>query len=270
MVARIAGPTHREENAMEQVNVGDLRDKVKVMYKAVAEQPQGTFHFEMGRALAERLGYPSGELDTVPPEAIESFAGVGYHLGLAAITAGERVVDLGSGSGMDAFIAAHQAGAGGEVIGVDMTDQQLAKARRLAAREGYAGVRFETGYIEEAPVPDGRADVLISNGVINLCTDKAAVFREIARILKPGGRMAISDIVTERQLTEAIVCDVNLWASCIGGAMQQDDYRRGIEEAGLEIVKVQENPEYRFISDSAQGATETFGVKSISVLASKS
>ena len=112
-------------------------------------------------------------------------------------------------------------------------------------------------------------DVVISNGVINLCDDKTAVFREIARMLKPGGRMAISDIVTERQLTEAIVCDVNLWASCIGGAMQQDDYRRAIEEAGLLLRTVQDNPQYQFISDSAQGATETFGVKSISVLATK-
>ena len=255
---------------MERIDVSQLRDKVKVMYRAVAEEPDGSFHFEMGRGMAVRLGYSVGELDKVPPEAIESFAGVGYHLGLAAIAAGERVVDLGSGSGMDAFLAAHQAAAGGQVTGVDMTEEQLDKAGRLAARDGYSGVRFEKGYIEEAPVPDGWADVVISNGVINLCDDKEAVFREIARMLKLGGRMAISDIVTEHQLTEAIVCDVNLWASCIGGAMQEDDYRRSIENAGLRLVKLQENPEYHFISDSAQGATETFGVKSISVLATKS
>jgi SAM-dependent methyltransferase len=251
------------------VDVEELRDKVKVMYKAVAEKPNGSFHFEMGRTLAQRLGYPAGELDKVPPEAIESFAGVGHHLGLAVIATGERVVDLGSGSGMDAFLAANQAGASGDVIGVDMTDEQLAKARRLAARDGFAGVRFEQGYIERAPVPDGWADVVVSNGVINLCDDKGAVFREIARMLKPGGRMAISDIVTELHLTEAIVCDVNLWASCIGGAMQRDDYLRAIGAAGLELVKLQENPEYHFISDSAQGATETFGVRSISVLATR-
>ncbi len=255
---------------MEQVDVDALRDKVKVMYRAVADAPHGTFHFEMGRGLAERLGYPQNELDKVPVEAIESFAGVGYHLGLAAIRPAERIADLGSGSGMDAFLAARQAGSAGETVGVDMTDEQLDKARRLAARDGHSSVRFEKGYIEQAPLADESIDVVISNGVINLCDDKQGVFREIARILKPGGRMAISDIVTERQLTEAIVCDVNLWASCIGGAMQQDEYRNAIESAGLEVRTVQDNPQYRFISESAQGATETFGVKSVSILAIKS
>jgi SAM-dependent methyltransferase len=254
---------------MTRVDVDELREKVKVMYRAVATEPSGTFHFEMGRDLAQRLGYSEDDLDRVPAEAIESFAGVGYHLGLADIATGERVVDLGSGSGMDAFIAALHAGSTGEVIGVDMTDEQLAKARRLGERDGFGTVRFEQGYIENAPVEAGWADVVVSNGVINLCDDKAAVFREIARMLAPRGRMAISDIVTEHQLTEAIVCDVNLWASCIGGAMQQDDYRTAIESAGLQVQEIRENPEYEFISDSAQGATKTFGVKSVSILAVK-
>jgi arsenite methyltransferase len=255
---------------MTSIDVESLRDKVKAMYQAVADEPQGTFHFEMGYGLAVRLGYPSTELDEIPPEAIESFAGVGHHLGLADLQPGDRVVDLGSGSGTDAFLAARKVGAGGTVVGVDMTDAQLAKARRLAERAGFANTRFEKGYIEHVPVPDASADVVISNGVINLCSDKPAVFREIARVLAPGGRMAISDIVTENHLTEAIVCDVNLWASCIGGAMQQDDYRAAIEGAGLTIQILQPNPEYQFSSDSAQGATETFGVKSISVLATRS
>lgn len=254
---------------MTTIDVEGLRDKVKTMYRAVADEPHGTFHFEMGYDLAARLGYPTGQLDQVPSEAIESFAGVGHHLALAALQPGDRVVDLGSGSGMDAFLAARQVGDGGEVVGIDMTDAQLAKSRRLAERDGYTNIRFEKGYIENAPVADGFATVVISNGVINLCSDKGAVFREIARMLGPGGRLAISDIVTEHQLTEAIVCDVNLWASCIGGAMQQDDYRSAIEAAGLSIDTVQENPQYRFISDSAQGATRTFGVKSVSILATK-
>lgn len=254
---------------MTSIDVDNLRDKVKAMYQAVANEPQGEFHFEMGYDLAVRLGYPTAELDQVPPEAVKSFAGVGYHLGLARLQPGDRVVDLGSGSGMDALLAARAVGPTGEVIGIDMTDAQLDKARRLAARDGFDNARFELGYIECAPVPDQSADVVISNGVINLCNDKPAVFREIARILVPGGRMAISDIVTEHQLTEAIVCDVDLWASCIGGAMQKDAYRAAIEAAGLSIGTIQENPEYEFISESAQGATSTYGVKSISVLASK-
>jgi len=254
---------------MTQVDVDELREKVKVMYRAVATAPSGTFHFEMGHDLARRLGYPADELDRVPGDAVESFAGVGYHLGVADIGAGDRIVDLGSGSGMDSFIAALRAGPSGEVVGVDMTDEQLAKARRLGTRQGFTTVRFEQGYIEHAPVESESADVVMSNGVINLCDDKAAVFREIARMLAPGGRMAISDIVTEKQLTEVIVCDVNLWASCIGGAMQQDDYRQAIESAGLQVHEIRENSEYEFVSDSARGAMKTFGVKSVSILAVK-
>lgn len=254
---------------MASIDVEELRDKVKGMYRDVAEDPHGEFHFEMGKALAIRLGYEAADLDAIPAEAIDSFAGVGCPLAAAGIEPGERVVDLGSGSGTDAFAAARHTGAAGEVVGIDMTDGQLAKARRLAERDGVTNVRFEEGLIESSPVADGWADVVISNGVINLCADKAGVFREVARILRPGGRMSISDIVTEQPLTEAIVCDTTLWAACIGGAMQQDDYRAAIESARLEVVKVEDNPEYRFVSDSALGATTTFGVKSISVLARK-
>jgi len=254
---------------MANVDVAELRDKVKGMYRSVAEDPHGEFHFEMGRAMALRLGYQAADLDAIPPEAIDSFAGVGCPLAAAGIEPGDRVVDLGSGSGMDAFVAARHTGPTGEVVGIDMTDGQLAKARALAQREGVTSVRFEEGLIESAPIADGWADVVISNGVINLCADKAGVFQEVARILRPGGRMSISDIVTEKPLTEAIVCDATLWAACIGGAMQQDAYRSTMESAGLEVVKVEDNPEYRFVSDSAQGATATFGVKSVSILARK-
>jgi arsenite methyltransferase len=254
---------------MPVVDAEQLRAKVKDMYKAVAEQPHGTFHFEMGRELALRLGYPAAQLDLVPSEAIESFAGVGYHLRLAAFSPGERVLDMGSGSGMDAFLASLAVSPGGHAIGIDMTEEQLTKARGLAAGGGFRNTRFEQAYIEDLPVDTGSVDVVISNGVINLCADKRAVFAEIARVLRPGGRMAISDIVTEKQLTEAIVCDVNLWASCIGGARQQDDYRTGIEDAGLKVSEFQDNPQYGFLSGSAQGAAKTFGVKSVSILAVK-
>jgi SAM-dependent methyltransferase len=247
----------------------ELESKVKAMYRDVAENPFGEFHFEMGRTMAERLGYAPADLDRIPAEAIESFAGVGYYFHLADLAPGEIVVDLGSGSGMDTFVASLKVGARGKVTGVDMTDEQRAKAERLRDRDGFLNVTYVKGYIEDAPLPDGVADAVISNGVINLATDKSTVFREAARLLKSGGRFAISDIVTEVRLPDSIVCNSTLWAACIGGAAQQDDYRRMIEEAGLRVVEVEENPQYQFISDNAKGASRKFGVKSISLLAVK-
>jgi arsenite methyltransferase len=247
----------------------ELELKVKAMYRSVAEEPHGDFHFEMGRIMAERLGYAPEDLDRVPKEAIESFAGVGYYFHLADLKPGEVVVDLGSGSGMDTFIAALRVGPRGKVTGVDMTDEQRAKAEKLRDRDDFLNVTYVKGYIEETPMPDGVADVVISNGVINLATDKTKVFREAARLLKSGGRFAISDIVTEVQLPENIVCNSTLWAACIGGAAQQDNYRHMIEAAGLRLVKVEDNPQYQFISDNAKGASRKFGVKSISLLAVK-
>ncbi|RWL93723.1 methyltransferase domain-containing protein [Mesorhizobium sp.] len=247
----------------------DLETKVKDMYRAVAEHPDGEFHFEMGRALAERLGYPTDYLDRVPAEAIASFAGVGYYFHLAALVAGETVVDLGSGSGMDTFIAARHVGEKGKVIGVDMTDEQRAKADRLRDADSFTNVTYLKGYIEEVPLPAACADVVISNGVINLATDKGRVFQEAARLLKSGGRLAISDIVTEIQLPENIVCNSTLWAACIGGAAQQDSYRTLIEGAGLRVETVEDNPAYQFISENAKGASRKYGVKSVSILAVK-
>ena len=247
----------------------ELESKVKAMYRSVAEDPHGEFHFEMGRAMAERLGYAPADLDRIPAEAIESFAGVGYYFHLADPKSGETVVDLGSGSGMDTFIAALKVGPRGKVIGVDMTDEQRAKAERLRDRDGFLNVTYVKGYIEQAPLPDGLADLVISNGVINLATDKSKVFGEAGRLLKSGGRFAISDIVTEVQLPESIVCNSTLWAACIGGAAQQGNYQQMIEAAGLGLVKVEDNPQYQFISDNAKGASKKFGVKSISLLAVK-
>ena len=247
----------------------ELEAKVKAMYRSVAENPKGDFHFEMGRAMAERLGYPPADLDRIPAESIESFAGVGYYFHLADAKPGETVVDLGSGSGMDTFVAALKVGPRGKVIGVDMTDEQRAKAERLRDRDGFLNVTYVKGYIEEAPLPDGVADLVISNGVINLATDKPKVFREAARLLKAGGRFAISDIVTEVQLPESIVCNSTLWAACIGGAAHQDTYREMVQGAGLRLATVQDNPQYQFISDNAKGASKKFGVKSISLLAFK-
>lgn len=247
----------------------DLEAKVKDMYRAVAENPYGEFHFEMGRALAARLGYPAADLDRIPSESIASFAGVGYYFHLADLKPGETVIDLGSGSGMDTFIAALHVGEPGKVTGIDMTDEQRAKSERLRARDGFPNITYMKGYIEDVPLPDASADVVISNGVVNLATDKGKVFGEAARLLKPGGRLAISDIVTEIQLPDSIVCNSTLWAACIGGAAQQDNYRNLIEGAGLRVKMIEDNPAYEFISDNAKGASRKYGVKSVSILATK-
>jgi arsenite methyltransferase len=245
----------------------ELEERVKHMYEEVALEPQHEFHFETGRPLAERLGYPAADLDRIPAAAIESFAGVGYFLDLAALTPGEAVLDLGSGSGMDSFLAALATGSEGRVVGVDMTDAQLAKATELAAEGGFASVEFRKGYIEEPPVDEASVDCVISNGVVNLSPDKPAVFAAVARALRPGGRLALADIVTTEQLPEGVTCDASLWAACIGGAMQRDRYREAIEAAGFEIVSLRENDEYHFVSDRADNATRKYGVKSVSLLA---
>jgi arsenite methyltransferase len=250
------------------IDVADLRDRIRDMYREVADNPDGDFHFETGRAVAERLGYPGEWLDAVPADAAASFAGVGHFLDLAAIEPGETILDLGSGSGTDAFIAAHLTGPTGRVMGVDMTDAQLAKARRLRDARGLRNVVFVEGLIEDPPAEPGRIDVVISNGVINLAPDKDAVFAAAARALRPGGRLAIADIVSARELIERTRRNVALWAACIAGAVPRDDYLGAIEAAGLRIETVREN-RYEFLSPRAQAAADKYGVTSVSVLARK-
>jgi arsenite methyltransferase len=177
------------------------------------------------------------------------------------------VLDLGSGSGTDSFLAAVAAGAAGGVVGIDMTEAQLVKARRLARESGFGNVEFIAAYIEQPPVDDGSFDCVISNGVINLSPDKPAVFAAAARALRPGGRLALADIVSARQLPEGVTCDASLWAACIGGAMQRDAYREAIEAAGFEIDTWRQNSEYRFVSERADKATRKYGVTSVSLLA---
>lgn len=257
------------EHAERTVDVGEVRSRVREVYRDVAERPEDDYHFEMGRPLAERLGYPPSALDRIPAEAIASFAGVGYFFDLASVQPGEVVVDLGSGSGMDSFLAARCVGDRGGVVGVDMTEAQLRKSERLRLRAGLDGVSFVKGFVEEIPLPDASADLVISNGVINLSPDKEAVFREVVRVLRPGGRLALADIVTESRLTEAIRCNASLWAACIGGAIPESEYLGTIERTGLSLRVVRDNEQYRFLSASAQGATAEFGVKSISLLAVK-
>lgn len=258
-----------EHTITKKVDAAELEQKVKKMYSDVALNPKGEYHFEMGRNLAEKLGYEKNDLDNIPPASIESFAGVGYYFDIANLKEGNLVLDLGSGSGMDVFVAAIKVGKSGHVSGVDMTDEQLEKSERLRKEYHFENVSFHKNYIEKLPFPDASFDAVISNGVINLCTDKEKVFAEVGRVLKPKGKMAIADIVTEKQLPENVVCNSTLWAACIGGAAQQDDYSNAIKKGGMEILYVKNNDSYGFISKSAQGASKEFGVKSVSILAEK-
>jgi SAM-dependent methyltransferase len=251
------------------VDVERVRGDIKDMYRDVARRPDGEFHFAMGRPLAERLGYPQEWLDAVPAEAAASFAGVGHMLDLARLQPGARVLDLGSGSGTDAFIAAHLVGPDGTVLGVDMTDAQLAKARELRDAAGVRNVAFVEGYVEEPPAEPQSIDAVVSNGVINLVPDKHAVFRAAAAVLRPGGRLAIADIVSARPLKERTRRNTQLWAACIAGAVTLDDYLAAITAAGLTVRTVRENRAYGFLSPRAVETAERYAVTSVSIEALK-
>ena len=188
-----------------------LREQVRIKYREVAAEPHRTFHFHTGRPLAARLGYDPVAVDALPDGAVESFAGVGNPFTLRRLKPGERVVDVGSGAGFDSFIAAGQVGPTGRVTGVDMTTEMLTRSRATATELGYAHVEFREGLAEAMPVEDGWADAVISNGVINLCADKQAVFAEIHRVLKPGGWLQFADIANGRPVPEGALRDIDLW-----------------------------------------------------------
>ncbi|HEU4647179.1 MAG TPA: methyltransferase domain-containing protein [Burkholderiales bacterium] len=190
-----------------------LREEVKSKYREVATNPHGEFHFHTGRRLAKRLEYDMGVVDAMPDSAVESFAGVANPFSLRPLERGERVVDAGSGAGFDCFIAARQVGPGGRVIGVDMLPDMLARSRAAAVQMGLDNVEFREGLIEEMPVEDGWADVVMSNGVINLCADKRGAFQEIQRVLRPGGWLQFADIANGKPVPESALRNIDLWTA---------------------------------------------------------
>ncbi len=190
-----------------------LREEVKDKYRAVAIKPNDTYHFHTGRPLAKRLGYDDAIVDPLPDAAVESFAGVGNPFALRALAAGEKVVDIGSGAGFDCFIAASQVGRDGRVVGIDMTQEMLEKSRGTATAMALDNVEFREGLVEDMPVEDGWADVVISNGVFNLCADKRRVFSEVMRALRPGGRLQFADIANGKPVPEAAIADIDLWTA---------------------------------------------------------
>ena len=193
------------------VDAESLRAEVRDKYRAVAVDPTSSYHFHTGRALAARLGYDAEVVDALPEVAVESFAGVGNPFALRLLLAGERVVDVGAGAGFDSFVAAGQVGPEGRVVGVDMTAEMLAKSRATAGLLGLDWVEFREGLAEALPVADGWADAVISNGVINLCADKRAVFAEIFRVLRPGGVLQFADIANGRPVPAEALRDIDLW-----------------------------------------------------------
>jgi arsenite methyltransferase len=193
------------------VDVDTLREQVREKYREVAVEPHAEYHFHTGRPLARKLGYDDAIVDALPDRAVESFAGVGNPFSLRHLGAGERVVDVGSGAGFDSFVAAAHVGPGGHVIGIDMTTEMLAKSRTTASQLGYTHVEFRDGFAESVPIDNGWADVVISNGVINLCADKLAVFNEIRRVLRPGGTLQFADIANGRPVPPEALRDIDLW-----------------------------------------------------------
>ena len=193
------------------LDVSALRREIQVEYALVATEPARGFHFHTGRPLARLLGYEEAWLDGLPESVIESLAGTGNPFAIDPLAAGEHAVDVGCGAGIDSLIAARMVGASGAVVGVDMTRPMLDKARAGAAAMGAANVEFREGYAESLPVSDGWADVVISNGVLNLFPDKTAGLREMARVLRPGGRLQIGDILVTKAVPESAKRDIDLW-----------------------------------------------------------
>ena len=193
------------------LDVGALRDAVREEYALVATEPERGFHFHTGRSLARRLGYEEAWLAGIPEPSVASFAGTGNPFSLGPLHAGERVVDVGCGAGIDSLIAARMVSDTGRVIGVDMTPAMLDKARASASAMAAPNVEFRAGYAETLPVEDAWADVVISNGVVNLFPDKLAGFGEMARVLRPGGRLQIGDILVQKPVGDNAKRNIDLW-----------------------------------------------------------
>jgi arsenite methyltransferase len=247
-------------------------EAVRRMYTDVATKPEHVFHFPTGRRACEFVGYPAEQLDALSASALESFAGVGYPFLARVIRHGDVVLDLGSGSGTDTLIASSLVGVSGGVIGLDMTDAMLQKLRENVALAGVANVKVFLGNAESIPLPDGSVDVVTTNGVLNLVPDKTRAIHEIGRVLRPGGRLQLADIVVETLPSEACRSHPELWAECVVGATRPDWYVAGFTEAGL--VELEELTRLDYFAGSSSAETQkvagSFGAHSIVLRGRKS
>lgn len=238
---------------------------VREMYSDVAEHPGKTFHFPTGRLACLFVGYPAEQLDLLPPAALESFAGVGYPFAAGIIGEGDTVLDIGSGSGTDTLLAGTLVGCG-RVYGLDMTPAMLDKLRRNAHSMGATRVQLLEGNAEEIPLPDASVDVVTSNGVLNLVPDKRRAFAEIVRVLKPGGRLQVSDIALRNPVSEKSRADPQLWAECVVGAVVEDDYLVLLREAGLAAEVIGRQDYFSgSVSADTRRAARTLGAHAITL-----
>jgi SAM-dependent methyltransferase len=242
----------------------EIKNVVRGRYAQIAKQDQESCCPSCGCGSssllqAKAVGYSGQELEHIPEESIMGL-GCGNPTAIADLKEGDVVLDLGAGAGVDVFLAANKVGPTGRVIGVDMTEEMVDRATSIARDHGYRNVEFRLGEIEKLPVEDDSADAIISNCVINLAPDKSKVFREAHRVLKPGGRLTVSDIVTEGALPDATKNDSNAWACCIGGALEQQEYLRKIREAGFEDAQVLSSKEFYLEGEDSQSPTKLLSI----------
>lgn len=280
-------PQHMEKLPIEIVKISHVPPETQVdsvtdltpivtkavqnLYTEVAREPRKAYHFPLGMEALLFVGYPKEDLAKLPGTATESFAGVGYPFATRSIRSGQTILDVGSGSGTDVLYASLETGSKGQVFGLDFTPAMIAKARTNIEKMGAQNVRILEGNATKIPLPDSSVDVVTSNGVLNLVPDKVAAFQEIHRVLRPGGRLQLADIVVQEDV--GAVCGLNpqLWADCIGGAAVEKEYLETIREAGFEDVRIVRRIDYfsKSASESTKRITKTFGAESVVIAAYK-
>lgn len=251
--------------AITSLDKEHIKKSVQAMYTEVAQQPEKVFHFPTGRKACEFVGYPAHQLDAIPATAAESFAGVGYPFATDVIKSGDTILDIGSGSGTDVLISAQLTGESGKVYGLDMTQAMRDKLKSNSDKAGLHNIELIEAEADHIPLPDESVDVVTSNGVLNLIINKQQAFEEIYRVLKPGGRIQISDIVVRQEVSEECRQNPKLWAECIVGAMEHEDYMQLFREVGFKNVECIDELDYfsASVSEETRNVASGLGAHSM-------